>query len=71
MFRRETSFSAKRFQILSAATRATSVFSGLEAQFLGMASPGIVTLRDAVDVGDSRPMTPFEDNFPSRRHDHP
>ena len=71
MFRRETNFSAKRFQILPAATRATGVFSSLEAQFLGMASPGILTLRDAVDGADSQPMTPFEDNFPSRRHDHP
>ncbi|AFW00083.1 hypothetical protein NBRC3257_1877 [Gluconobacter thailandicus NBRC 3257] len=47
------------------------MFSGLEAQFLGMASPGILTLRDTVDGVDSRPMTPFEDNVPSRRHDHP
>lgn len=71
MFRKETNFSAKRFQILPSATRATGVFSGPEAQFLGMASPGILTLREAADAADIRPMMQFANNFPSRRHDHP
>lgn len=71
MFRKETNFSAKRFQILPPASRAAGVFSGLEAQFLGLASPGIITLRDSVDSADPLPMTPFEDNFPARRHDRP
>ncbi|GBR17633.1 hypothetical protein [Gluconobacter japonicus] len=71
MFKKETNFSAKRFQILPPASRAAGVFSGLEAQFLGLASPGVITLRDPVNGTDPLPMTPFEDNFSSRRHDHP
>ncbi|WP_215768388.1 MULTISPECIES: hypothetical protein [unclassified Gluconobacter] len=60
MFRKEPIFIAKRFNILPPASRSAGVFSGIEAQFLGLASPGLVTLRAPLESTDLPPL-PCED----------
>lgn len=60
MFRKQPIFSAKRFNILPPASRSAGVFSGIEAQFLGLASPGIVTLLGPLENTDLSSL-PCED----------